>query len=319
MDDTGQKLLSRRVPNDPGALLGQLEPFGPRLKVVVEATFNWYWLVDLLEDHGLEVTLAHPLYLKAIAYAKVKTDKVDAHTLAQLLRLGYIPEAWICPRELRATRDLVRRRNRLVNVRAGLLRDVQIQLMKANVRLGRNEVKAIDGRHLRRLLDHPHARRVGLAYLHTIEALTREIRDLDAEIRRSLRRSKPILLLESLPGIGRTLAATIHMETGPIDRFASAKNYCSYCRVAPTISPSGSVTRRGRNSKQGNRHLEWAFSQAANLAIQHYPPIKALHQRLLCKKKKRILAKAIVTHKLAHAAYHVLHKEQPFEMEMMTS
>jgi len=309
----GDRQVSRKVANDPECIAQILDPFLPDLSAVVESTFNWYWIVDVVEDLGAEVKLAHPLYIKAIAYAKVKTDRVDAHTLAQLLRMNYIPEAFIYPRELRPTRDLVRRRHRLVNLRAGLYRDLQLQLMKHNVTsFSRNAIKKLDGRNLRALMTHMHDRRCGIAWLHVIDALDKEIAELDRIIQASVRGHKPVVLLKTIPGIGKTLAPTIYYEVGQISRFASDKAFASYSRVAPTIAQSGAVSRQGKNRKQGNRYLKWAFSEAAHLAVVKYPAIREYYNCLLKKKKKRILAKAIMAHKIAIAAFHVLKEEKPY-------
>jgi transposase len=316
----GEQLLSRKLPNDPDRIARTLKPFLPNLAAVVESTFNWYWMVDSLQDLGARVKLAHPLYLKAIAYAKVKTDQVDAHTLAQLLRMDYIPEAFIYPRELRPTRDLLRRRHRLVTLRAGMYRDIQLQLMKQNVTtFGRNAIKKLDGRHLRALFSHLHDRRSGTAVLHIIDTLDKEISTLDQSIRASVRRHKPVVLLKTIPGVGKTLAPTIYYEVGQIHRFASDKAFASYCRLAPTIAQSGAVTRRGKNRKQGNRYLKWAFSEAAHMAIQRYPAIRDYFHRLLKKKKKPILVRSILAHKIAVAAFHVWKEEKPYRPGILPS
>jgi transposase len=314
VDADGCKQLNRKTPNDPQRIVSLLKPYGPRLQAVVESTFNWYWIVDLLQDHEIDVKLAHPLYLKAIAYAKVKTDQVDAHTLAQLLRLDYIPEAYIYPRQLRPTRDLLRRRHRLVRWRSDLYRVLQFHLLRENVTtFGRNSVKRIDGRQLRGLLRHPHDRLAGKAVLHLIAALDEEIAGLEESIFASVFRKKPVVLLKTIPGIGKVLAATIFYEVGHIHRFASDKAFSSYCRLAPTVAQSGAISRHGRNRKQGNRFLKWAFSEAAQMAIQSYPAIRETFHRLAKKKRKRILAKAILAHKLAVAAFHVLRDERPYQ------
>lgn len=320
VDAKGRKRLSRRIPNDPAQILGLLEAFRPSLQAVVESTFNGYWLVDLLQDHEIDVKLAHPLYLKAIAYAKVKTDQVDAHTLAQLLRLDYIPEAFIYPRNLRPTRDLLRRRHRLVSWRSDLYRVLHFQLISHNITtFGRNAIKRLDGRHLRSLLAHAHDRRAGLAMLRLIASLDREIAELDEQVSKAVFRKKPVILLKTIPGIGKILAATIYFEVGQIHRFASDKAFASSCRLAPTVAQSGAVTRQGKNRRQGNRLLKWAFSEAAQMAVQGYPKIRDQFHRLLKRKKKRILAKSILAHKLAVAAFHVLRDEQPCQPGLLTS
>jgi transposase len=320
VDAKGRKRLNCKVPNDPARILHLLDSFRPSLRAVIESTFNWYWIVDLLQDHEIDVKLAHPLYLKAIAYAKVKTDQVDAHTLSQLLRLDYIPEAFIYPRDLRPTRDLLRRRHRLVSWRSDLYRVLHFQLISHNVTtFGRSAIKQLDGRQLRSLLEHPHDRRAGLAMLHLIASLDAEIVELEEQVSTVVFRKKPVVLLKTIPGIGKILAATIYFEVGQIHRFASDKAFASYCRLAPTISQSGGVTRQGKNRRQGNRLLKWAFSEAAQMAVQRYPEIREQFHRLLKRKKKRILAKSILAHKLAVAAFHVLHDEQPCRPGLLTS
>ena len=177
---------------------------------------------------------------------------------------------------------------------------------------GRNTIKKLDGRQLRGLLRHPHHRLAGRALLHLIAALDQELTELEETIFASVFRHKPVVLLKTIPGIGKILAATIYYEVGHIHRFASDKAFASYCRLAPTLSQSGAMMRQGRNRKQGNRLLKWAFSEAAQLAIQGYPAIRETFHRLLKKKEKRILANSILAHKLAVAAFHVLRDEQPY-------
>jgi transposase len=318
VDTTGRKVFSRKLPNDPDRIARALEPYGTGLSAVVESTFNWYWLVDLLEDLRIETQLAHPLYLKAIAYAKVKTDRVDAHTLAQLLRLGYIPQAFIYPRELRPARDLVRRRNRLVNLRAGMYRDLKLQLMKRNItEFSRNAIKQIDGRHLRSLLPTSDERRIGVALVRLIGTLNQEVEALDKAIQQAVKGIPSVTLLRTIPGVGKTLAPTLYYEIGEIRRFQDAKAFSSYCRVAPTVSQSGAVVKKGKNRKQGNRYLKWALSEAAQMAIQRHPTIREMFVRILKKKKKRIVAKAILAHKLAVVVFRVLHDQVPYRPEML--
>ena len=197
VDANGRKQQSCKTPNDAERILSLLEPYGPDLQAVVESTFNWYWLVDLLQDQKIHVKLAHPLYLKAIAYAKVKTDQVDAHTLAQLLRLDYIPEAFIYPRDLRPTRDLLRRRHRLVSQRSDLIRMLHFQLMSHNVTMfSRNTIRKLYGRHLRGLLSHRHDRQGGMALLRLIDAVDEQVQRLEEEIFASVFRKKPVVLLK---------------------------------------------------------------------------------------------------------------------------
>ncbi len=142
---------------------------------------------------------------------------------------------------------------------------------------------------------------------------------MEEQISAAVFRKKPVVLLKTIPGIGKILAATIYYEVGQVHRFASAKAFASYCRLAPTVAQSGAVKRQGKNRRQGNRLLKWAFSEAAQMAVQRYPTIREQFHRLLKRKKKRILAKSILAHKLAVAAFHVLRDEQPFRPGTLTS
>jgi transposase len=187
------------------------------------------------------------------------------------------------------------------------------QLISHNITTyGRNTIKQLDGRQLRGLLPHPHDRRVGMAMLHLMASFDAEIATLEDQVAASVFRKKPVILLKTIPGIGRVLAATIFYEVGLIQRFASDKAFASYCRLAPTIAQSGAVQRQGKNRRQGNRWLKWAFSEAAQMAIQGYPSIREAFHRLLQRKRKSILAKSILAHKLAIAAFHVLRDQEPF-------
>ena len=319
VDAKGTKRLHRRIVNDPCQILSALDPFRGKLQAAVESTFDWDWLVDLLQDHQIDVKLAHPLYLEAIAYAKVKTDPGDAHTLAQLLRLDYIPEAFIDPRDLRPTRDLSRRRHRRVSWRSDLYRILRFQSVRHDITtFDRTAITRLQGRQLRSLLDHAHDRRASLAMLHRIASLDHEIAELDTPVSKAVFRKKPVVLLKTTPGVGTVLAATIDFEVGQIQRFGSDKPFASYCRPAPTIAQSGAATRRRKNRRQGDRLLNWAFSEAAQMAVQRYPKIREQFHRLLKRKNNRILAKSILPHQLAVAAFHVLHDEEPCQPGLLT-
>jgi transposase len=175
-----------------------------------------------------------------------------------------------------------------VGWRSDLRRALHFQLISHNITsFGRNGIKKLDGRQLRALLSHPHDRQAGGAILRLIAAVDREVARLDEQIASAVFRKRPIVRLKTIPGIGKILAATICFEVGQIHRFASDKAFASYCRVAPMVAQSGAISRQGRNRKQGNR--------------------------LLKKKRKRILGKSILAHKLAVAAFHVLKEERSYQ------
>src|SRR5919199_1721111 len=133
LDEEGGELFSRRIVNDPDTFVALLGELDGESKIALEATYGWEWLGELLEDHGYELHLAHPLRTKAIASARVKTDAVDARTLAQLLRADLLPEAYVAPRELRDLRDLLRQRVVLTQMRSALKNRVHALIARQGI------------------------------------------------------------------------------------------------------------------------------------------------------------------------------------------
>ena len=257
IDQDCDVLFNRKVSNRADLILENLEAFMPDLHCVVEATFNWYWLVDALQAASVDVKLAHSLKLHMISKAKVKTDRRDAEMLARLLRIGEIPEAYIYPRESRPIRELVRRRGRLVQMRSRELMAIRRQLYQEGIlEHSARKVRNADPEDLARWFQDPRVRRIAHQEIDRIALFSKQIEKLEEEIHRAAKKDSDFLRLCQLPGVGQILAAVIFYETGSIDRFPSGKNYSSYCRVVPGVASSANVRRRGRGSKQGNAQLK---------------------------------------------------------------
>lgn len=314
-------MLERKVPNELALILDALAPFEHDLRVVVESTFNWYWLVDGLQDHGLDVTLAHCLGLAAISKAKVKTDRRDAFTLAKLHRAGVIPPAYIYPRQQRPIRDLLRRRGHLVALRAHEYGRLRMVLLRHGVlSSSRNLIKRSDEDDLAQLLDHPVLLLNARLELERIELFSRQILELEAALLEHAERNPDFDRLRSIPGVGTTLALMILYEVGEISRFASARDFCSYCRLVPGVAQSGDTSRRGRSSKQGNHYLKHAFSQAAVHAVRCYPTVRRAFERHQANHRgraKSLVAYSVIAHKLGLAAYHVLRDATTYKEELL--
>jgi transposase len=264
LDDSLSVHLQQKATNDLPLISNLLHTFKPDLKIVVESTFNWYWLVDGLQALGFDVCLAHTLGLAMITQAKVKTDRRDAFTLAKLLRAGLIPQAYIYPAATRPVRDLLRRRLKLVQMRAyeyGSIR--QLLLRQGFLTSSRNQVKLAEDDDLKQWFSHPLVVMSASHQLERIELLSRQIQELEQLILALTRDKVDYKRLLEVPGVGKVLALTILYEVGQISRFESARHFSSYCRVVPGVAQSGKVARRGRSSKQGNRYLKSAFNQAA--------------------------------------------------------
>jgi len=313
--------LRKKVPNHLSTILQELDTFSPKPSAVVESTMNWYWRVDGLQEAGFEVKLAHIFGLHMITGAKVKTDRRDAFSLARLLRLDAVPEAYIYPKQRRPVRDLLRRRNRLVSVRASAYRSMKQVLSQQGIQgYSLSDLKRFDEATILRLFDHP-ALQAGMQMeLDRISLYSLQINTLERIIQNSVANEPLFELLQTIPGVAKILGLTIFYEVGDIERFGGPKPFCSYARVVPGVAQSSSVTRRGRGSKQGNPYLKWAFMQAAGISIRYEPNVRKFRQTHMARRRskaRRLISLSIVAHKLAIGAYFVLKDRVPFRMELM--
>jgi transposase len=321
IDETDKIHLREKVANCIFTIKEMLNGFSPRPEVVIEATLNWYWLVDWLQEDGFTVKLAHSLGLSMITGAKVKTDNRDAFTLAKLLRLNAIPEAYIYPAEKRPIRDLLRRRYTLVCLRAEAYTAIRTRLLQNGLHgFSLATIKGLDEPEICEMVSHPVIQASMLHELERIRLYSREIGKMEEMVLRSVNEEPLFRLLQTIPGVGKILALTIYYEAGEIERFGSAKQFCSYARVVPGVAQSSSVTRKGRGSKQGNPHLKWAFMQAASISVRYYPNVKKFREKHMARRRskaKRLISMSIVAHKLAVGAFHVMKGRVPFREELM--
>lgn len=262
----------------------------------VESTMTWYWLNDLLSSINIPLVLAHAKYVKAIAYAKVKTDKVDSHTLAQLLRMDYIPTAHKISNDNRLLRDALRARLKLVQRHTSITNSMGLLLAKYNF----DSPTQLNGI--------PKFQYEQLTEVETL--LNKQMLDLEKQLYPSLIPNENIQRLLWIPGIGKMNAFTILLEIDDINRFPDVKNFFSYCRLVPSARNSGGKSKQ-RSSKDGNKYLKAAFSDAAIHAVQYYPVIRKYQNSLLRKKNKQI-AKTIIAKEIAQTVYFVLKNKTHF-------
>jgi len=285
--------------------------------VAIEATFAWYWLADGLQDLHCDVHLVHAARCAAITTAKVKTDRRDADTLAQLLRTGLLPEAYLYPREHRGLRDLTRQRQALVERSSSVLRKMRCLLYReGHCDHDLDDAKGLAVADLPRWFPAPLVQHQARALIAELESVT-AIRTAVEEQVLAVAADRPEhALLRSLPGIGKILALVIATEIGDIRRFRSSEGFCSYCRVAPGIAQSGASTRRGRANKAGNPHLKRSLHQAAVAACANDEAWKRWRERLLARSSglgARLKATNAVAHRLARIIYRVLLSGTPYE------
>jgi transposase len=300
INDAGAVVQQERVANVPEVLLAYFARLGSEHQAVVESTAGWYWLNDLLQTHGIPLMLAHAKYLKAISYAKVKTDKVDSHTLATLLRMKLIPQAHKISRELRDIRDVMRARLRFVQRRTRCI----VTLHSIGRKFNCGDLIAIERRTIPDVLPEPYRLQMQMLY-QQMTLLTDQILTLEKSLHPVLIPNDDIQRLLWIPGIGKTTAFTVYLEIDGIERFASDKHFVSYCRLVPGAHNSNRTLRQKAGNKDGNKYLKMAFSDCAVRAIQYYPEIRAFYKRMLRRTNDRV-ARTIVAKELARIVYHIL-------------
>lgn len=321
IDEDLSVLVQEKVPNELSRIMELVEPYREDLEAVVESTFNWYWLVDGLREAGVEVCLAHTLGLSMITGAKVKTDRRDALMLAKLLRAGMIPKAYIYPKKTRPIRDLLRKRMKVTSLRAREYASLRKLLYRQGIaEHNRNGIKRVIEEDLEMWF---RDRRIELSAKHELRRIrfyTEQINEMERMIFSTVKESHPYHRLLAIPGIGAILAITIYYEVGEIERFSNARTFSSYCRVVPGVAQSGTSTRRGRGSKQGNPYLKWALFQAAVHAVRYSPKVRRCYERHLRRHRgraRKLIAYNIIAHKLAQAVYHVLSDGVAYREEML--
>ena len=260
----------------------------------MEATYGWEWLAELLEDAGFDVHLAHPLRTRAIAAARVKTDAVDARTLAHLLRTGLLPEAYIAPPALRDLRDLLRHRATLVHLRTSIKNRVHALLARQGILPEHSDLFGTAGREYLTALELPDGPRRRLdSLLALIGDFDREITDTTSEIDQRAKADERVKLLCQIRGIGRYTAMLIIAEVGEVKRFPTAKHLCQWAGLTPTVRSSDGKARLGHISRQGSTILRWALCEAA----QHTPtgggPLRAQYERIAKRRGSKIARVAI--------------------------
>jgi transposase len=301
MTPEGERLGKVRISNSPAALRAEIAKAGVRPKVVLEATYGWYWAADTLALAGAEVHLAHPLGVKAFTYRRVKNDERDAADLADLLRMGRLPEAWIAPAGVRDLRELTRYRAKLVGLRTSCKDQVHAVLAKLGVPVTHSDLFGAGGSGWLDDLALPQPYRGKIASLRSlIEACTGEIALLEEVIAELLRGHAGYAAIQALPGIGPVLAAVIVAEIGDITRFDRPEKLACWAGLTPRHRESDIKVARGHITKQGSPILRWALIEA----VQHQPagtPIRQVKDRILARRGTgaRNIAKVAAARKLA--------------------
>ena len=280
VDEQGKRIFKKRLPNDAQLILEGLKPYKEEIVgVVVESTYNWYWLVDALMEEGYKVHLANPSAIEQYSGLKHADDKHDAFWLAEMLRLGILPRGYIYPKEQRPVRDLLRKRSHLVRLRTSLMISLQ-NILSRN--LGRNmsvnDVKAVKEDRVSPLLEkNEDLALAGRVSKEAMDHLTHQILKIEGVVQKKIRLKPEYQYLPGVFGVGKILSLTIMLETGPISRFPTVGDYVSYCRKVPSRWTSNGKWKGSGNRKNGNKYLAWAYSEASEFARCLHPEARAYY------------------------------------------
>lgn len=319
MDGQYRTVMEQRLPNQLPVLLRALEPYRERVRsVAVESTFNWYWVVDGLHAAQYPVHLANPSRMQENIGLKEANDRTDARFLAKQQVMGVLPVGYIYPKEQRPVRDLLRQRVRLVQTRTGEWLSLESLVARHSGQgLGVRALSNLEAGELSGLLggDPLVLEAAQLRFQH-IGFLDRQIAAVERSVESRARLDPNYERLQTVPGIGRILALTIQLETGPIERFAGPGHYASYCRCVKAQHTSNSSLKREGNRKCGNRYLAWAYVEAANFATRYSPELRAWYQRKAARTKRVIALKALAN-KLAKACFFMLRDGVAFDVKRL--
>ncbi|HXX90119.1 MAG TPA: IS110 family transposase [Acidimicrobiales bacterium] len=305
MDCEGTRLGCKRIVNEPQALLEAVLEHSTDPEVVIEATYGWYWAVDLLQEQGLSVHLAHPAG-NDWGKRRVKNDERDARDLADLLRLGRLDEAWIAPKETRELRELVRYRHKLVELRTGLKAQIHAVMAKEGELPSRGWMFGPGGNAQLDAMEH-----VGDGYgirmaslRELIDHYDAEVAKVEREIHHRLKGDPAYEAVQTIPGVGRTLAAIFVAEIGDVSRFKSPEALSSWAGLAPRHHESDTKVIRGQITKMGSKLMRWAAIEAVSGRRGGTKLREDFHQ--IAERRGKYKARAAVARKLLTLVYYGL-------------
>jgi len=315
-----KRVYHKRLPNELPKILYELEPYRENIKAItVESTYNWYWLVDGLVDSGYEVRLANPTASQQYKGLKHSDDKSDAFWLAHMLSLNILMKGYIYPKEERPVRDLLRKRSYFVHQRTSNILSLQSMIDRCTgERVNSNKIKKFTEDDIDSLFKEEHLRLSVKSSVSMIRSLEMEIKTIEKAVLEKAKLRKEFECLLTVPGIGKILALTIMYEVGDISRFSKVGNFSSYSRCISGKWTSNDKVKGKGNSKNGNKHLAWAFVEAANLSRRYDKKLNAFYQRKASSKNNIVATKALAN-KLSRACYYIMKDRIPYKEEMLVS
>jgi transposase len=320
INDKDKILYGKRHPNRLEDVLRALDPFKDSLKgVVVESTFNWYWLVDGLQDYHYPVHLANPSAIQQYEGLKHTDDKYDSFWLAHMYRLGILPEGYIYPKQTRAVRDLLRRRLLFVRQRTQHILSLQSMISRnLGFKMTNNEIRKLKPENAPDLFNCPNLEFMARNNLAAIEFLKKTILGIEKKVKSQVELRKEFSMLLTTPGIGNILGLTIMLEVGDIGRFPKVGDYSSYCRCVESKRVSNGKKKGENNRKNGNKYLSWAYVEAAQFARRYCVRAQSFYQSKEAKTNSIVATKAL-SNKLSKATYYIMRDQVAFDEDKLFS
>jgi transposase len=318
LSQEGEILLHRNMKAAPDPFLKAVAPYREGLVVAVECLFTWYWLADLCAQEGIPFVLGHALYMKAIHGGKAKNDKIDSEKIAMLLRGGMLPQADVSPAQMRATRDLLRRRTHLMRKRSELLAHVHNTNSQYHLpEIGKKIAYKANRDGVAERFEDPAVQKTIAVDLALITSDDELLKALELSILTTAKHhdANTLSLLHTIPGIGNILSLVLLYEIHQIERFPSVQEFASYCRLVKCRQESGGKRLGTSGKKIGKAHLKGAFSEAATLFLRNNPQGQKLLARLE-KKHDKGKALSILAHTLGRAVYYMLQRKVAFDMDI---
>lgn len=314
VDATGKILKRKRILSCEAAVRQALEGYQEPLKAVVEASYSWAPMYDWLGQVADEVVLAHPLKVRAIAGARIKTDEIDSETLAHLLRADLIPQAHASSRETRAREGVLRQRMFFTRLRTMLKNRIRALLVQHSVELPKvTDLFGSSGDEWLRTVNLPEPDGSLLRQsLKMMDALQQQIAATDGLLKRLAQGDEIVRLLASVPGIGTFLSVLVRWEVEEMTRFREAKKFASYTGLVPSSYASGNRIVHGRLTKQGNKRLRWAFIEAVSPAVRTSPYLRSYYQRIKLRRGAKD-ARTATARKLAELVWAIWTERRCYE------
>ncbi len=315
LDKDANILIHQNISTDPTAFLSLIKPYQDDIVVGVECIFSWYWIADLCTKMNLDFILGHALYMKCIHGGKKKTDKIDSEKIARLIIGNTFPMAYTYPPEMRAIRDLLRRRSYFVRFKSDVQGHISITNYQCNNPPFEKHIgKKGNRKDIAKYFPDADIRKNVDADIFVMDAIQEQVTALENYIVKHAKKFDPrtFYRLQSIPGVGNILALTIMYEVEDIHRFPTVQNFASYCRLVKGKQESAGKTYGTMGRKIGNKHLKWAFGEAACLMLRDSEGAKNFIEQ---RTKKFGKAKALsqLAHKIGRAVYYMLKRNDAFD------